>query len=386
MAEQKTVLIGKLSHRGNECLALRFPYDQEVIAAIKKVEGVTFSKTNRCWYVIERSNLLNEIVSACKGVAWVDYSMLANAVKPAAVETKVNAGSKNETEEALKILRIMEQKLHLKGYAKSTCKTYLEQFKLFMRFYHPAPLHELSEAEIRNYILYLVERKKMSKSTQNQAINAIKFFYEKVLGEERKVYHIERPFAEHRLPTVLNTEEVVALFEAVNNLKHRAMLMLIYSAGLRRSELLNLRKGDIDHVRSVVFVRGGKGKKDRQSLLAKTLKPILQNYLQEYKPNYWLFEGAGKARYSESSLHKILKQAVAKAGIVKEVKLHTLRHSFATHMLEAGASTRYIQVLLGHESPKTTELYTQVTSFSLNKLQSPLDRLVSNNLLKSGDE
>lgn len=385
MAGKKTVKIEPLYHRGQECLAIHFPFDRTIIGAVKQLDGAAFSKTHRCWYVAQRNSLLGEIMKVMKGVAWVDYGSLSR-VTMSATENKKQTPDIIDSDEALGIMRIMEQKLHLMGYSKPTCKTYLQQFKMFLRFYHPAPLHTLSEPEIRNYLLYLVEKRKMSKSTQNQAINAIKFLYEKVLGEERKVYHLERPFREHRLPVILNQEEVAAIFEAVTNLKHRTMLMVIYSAGLRRSELLNLRKGDIDHVRGVVFVRGGKGKKDRQTLLAKSLKPILERYVEEYKPGYWLFEGGDRGRYSESSLQKVLKQAVARTAITKEVTLHTLRHSFATHLLEAGASTRFIQELLGHESPKTTELYTQVTSFSLSKIQSPLDRLDQTRLLKNKEE
>jgi site-specific recombinase XerD len=189
------------------------------------------------------------------------------------------------------------------------------------------------------------------------------------------VYHLERPLKERKLPLVLNQDEIISIFGALNNIKHSAMLMLIYSAGLRRSELINLRIGDLDMSRQIVFIRGGKGRKDRQSLLAKNLNPLVKKYLFEYKPRFWLFEGEKGEQYSESSLQKVFKHAVLKAGVKKNAHLHSLRHSFATHLLESGASTRFIQVLLGHESTKTTEIYTQVTQFSLSKIQSPLDQL-----------
>lgn len=274
-----------------------------------------------------------------------------------------------------KALRMMEQQLHVKGYSDATATTYMAQFKLFLGFFPDSHPLDLGENEILVYLLYLVEKKELSRSTKNQAINAIKFFYEKVLRQEKAVYHIDRPLKEKKLPQVLSQEEIAALFDAVDNKKHKAMLMVIYSAGLRRSELLWLRKGDIDLYRNTVFVRGGKGHKDRQSILANSLVPLLQEYLAEYQPLYWFFEGRGGQRYSESSLQQILKNAARKAGIRKEVHLHMLRHSFATHLLEAGTATRYIQVLLGHESPKTTEIYAQVTKFGLDKVKSPLDQL-----------
>jgi site-specific recombinase XerD len=255
-----------------------------------------------------------------------------------------------------------------------------------MQFFYDSDPMDLGEEEIRNYLLYLVDKKKLSKSTQNQAINSIKFYYEKVLGQERKVYHLERPLREYRLPAVLSQEEVLKIFEATSNLKHRLMLMLIYSSGLRRSELLNLQVGDVDVNRGMVLIRGGKGRKDRQSVFANYLTPLLDEYLKKYKPGFWLFEGVGGEKYSASSLRQLLKAAVEKAGIRKRVRLHMLRHSFATHLLEAGTSTRYIQVLLGHQSPKTTELYAHVSRFALDRIKSPLDELASSRKLESRDE
>ncbi|MBS1559939.1 MAG: tyrosine-type recombinase/integrase [Bacteroidetes bacterium] len=284
------------------------------------------------------------------------------------------------------MLRLMEQKMHLKGYSPSTAKTYLDQFKRFLLFYRPHQPSELSEAEIRNYLLYLVEKKKVSRSAQNQAINAIKFFYEVVLKQERKVYYLERPMREFRLPSVLSQEEVLSLFKVTQNLKHKTMLMLIYSAGLRRGEMLRMRVGDIDFNRGTVLVKASKGRKDRQSILAQMLVPYLKKYLSEYKPAYWLFEGEKGGQYSERSIQQVLINAKKKAGIIKEATLHTLRHSFATHLLESGTSTRYIQVLLGHESSKTTEIYTHVSRFALDKIRSPLDDLAGSKFLKNKDE
>ena len=226
----------------------------------------------------------------------------------------------------------------------------------------------------------------MSRSTQNQAINAIKFFYEIVLRQERKVYYLERPLKERRLPEVLSQEEIANLFLVTGNLKHKAMLMMIYSAGLRRGELLRLRIGDVDFNRRVVFVKSSKGRKDRQSILARSIEPLLRQYLEDFKPKYWMFEGVGGGKYGERSIARVLERAAEKANIRKAMTLHTLRHSFATHLLEAGTSTRYIQELLGHESSKTTEIYTHVSSQALGKIQSPLDHLHQQHFLENGDE
>lgn len=190
---------------------------------------------------------------------------------------------------------------------------------------------------------------------------------------------------ERKLPEVLSIEEIITIFEALENIKHRAMIMLIYSAGLRRSELLNLLTGDVDLNRRIVFIRGGKGRRDRQSILAQNLIPVIQSYLKKHDPKAWLFEGLRGEQYSESSLRQVFQRAAKKAAIKKRVHLHMLRHSFATHLLESGTSTRYIQVLLGHESAQTTEIYTHVSRFALGRIQSPLDQMVTLKSLKSGD-
>ncbi len=386
----------KLFHRDLDCIAIYFPYDGYLISVTKQIEGILFSKTHRCWYVPDQAGLLKNLIAHFKRHnVEVDYSRINNANEllrkaDASVDelqtAEIIAPPPKEKTEAKKlvalnqeqqiVLRMMEQKLHLKGYTSNTTKTYLFQFKEFMHFYANSYPIELTDVDIRNYLLYLVEQKKVSKSTQNQAINAIKFFYEIVMGQVRQTYYIERPMKDRPLPQVLSEEEVVSIIQHAGNIKHTTMLMLIYAAGLRRSELMNLKPGDVDMDRLVVFIRGGKGRKDRQSILAKQLIPMLKEYMKEYRPKRWLYEGKDGERYSAASMQMVLKRAVEKAGITKHVKLHTLRHSFATHLLESGTSTRYIQTLLGHESSRTTEIYTQVSRFALDKIKSPLDNIL----------
>lgn len=391
------VKVDRLFHRDKHCLAIYFSIHHELKAAVRTIRGATFSMTHKCWYIENREGLLTEILTAFKDLAWVDIAFLKksnkNQSKPGenAKTLTGNSPKKKEPlpslpEEHIQVLRMMEQKLKLRGYSENTQRTYLQMFKEFLQFYANDNPVDLTEIEIRNFLVYLIEHKKISRSAQNQSINAIKFFYEKVLGQERKVYQLERPLKEKRLPEVLSQEEIMRIFEAIDNIKHRTMLMLIYASGLRRSELLNLRIGDVDMNRNIVFIRGGKGRRDRQSVMAQSLNPMLKEYMQKYTPKFWLFEGPGDTRYSESSLRQILHRAAKKAGIKKQVRLHMLRHSFATHLLEAGTSTRYIQVLLGHESPKTTEVYAHVSRFALDKLQSPLDHIANSKELKGGEE
>lgn len=374
------VKIESIHHRDIPCIALRFPYNKTLIAEVKKLPDVKFSKTHTCWYVPQRDTVLNEILHLFKEKAWVDYSALKPVAYTSSSDKTPDSVAPKESLPVLSanhqiMMRMMEQKLILKGYSNNTKRTYLQQVKEFLWFYNTTDVVEITESEIQNYMLYLVEKKKVSTSTQNQAINAIKFLLEKILKQDRRVYALDRPLREKRLPEVLSQNDILLIFSATENLKHKLMLMLIYSAGLRRSELLNLRNGDIDTHRRVILIRGAKGKKDRQSILAESLIPFLEQYTKEYTPVFWFFYGPGGTPYSATSLQKILKRAVAKAGIKKEVRLHMLRHSFATHLLESGTSTRYIQVLLGHESSKTTELYTHVANTGIYKIKSPLDTL-----------
>jgi len=222
---------------------------------------------------------------------------------------------------------------------------------------------------------YLVTKRHVSTSYQNQSINAIKFYYERVLGGKRKVYMIDRPREESYLPEVLNTEEITAILNATENLKHKALLMTIYSSGLRIGEAINLKIKDIDSQRMQIRVEQGKGKKDRYTLLGIKTLEILRKYVIQYKPKEWLFEGAKGEQYAPRSIQEILKKSVAKTNIKKRVTVHTLRHSFATHLLEAGTDLRYIQSLLGHANSKTTEIYTHITTKGFDQIKSPLDNL-----------
>ncbi len=266
-------------------------------------------------------------------------------------------------------------KLKEMRYSEHTIRTYVSLFEEFINYYHQYKLDDIDESMILAFVHYLVLDRKISISYQNQAINAIKFYYERVLGGQRKMYLIDRPRRDHALPVVLSESEVAAILNAINNLKHKAILMTIYSAGLRISEAIALKLSDIDSHRMQIRVAQAKGKKDRYTLLSPKTLDILRRYVKEYKPKHWLFEGQDGSTYSDRSIQNILKVAVKKTGIEKHVTVHTLRHSFATHLLENGTDLRYIQHLLGHESTKTTEIYTHVTTKGFDRIKSPLDKL-----------
>ena len=260
-------------------------------------------------------------------------------------------------------------------YSEKTIKTYSNSFEEFINYFHTLDIDTIDESRIITYLRYLVTERKVSASYQNQAINAIKFYYERVLGGQRKFYFIERPLSEKTLPVVLSQSEVLAILLATSNIKHKTMLMLSYSAGLRVSELVSLKVKDVDSQRMQTRIAQAKGKKDRYTILSQKALHMLRIYFKSYHPEEWLFEGDGKGPYSTRSMQAVMQYSVKKAGLLKKVSMHTLRHSFATHLLENGTDLRYIQSLLGHSSSKTTEIYTHITTKGFDQIVSPLDTL-----------
>jgi len=223
-----------------------------------------------------------------------------------------------------------------------------------------------------DYIL----KNKLSASFQNQIVNGVKLFFKQIQGATINVDLVHRPKREKLLPNVLSKEEVKEILEATHNIKHKAMLSLIYACGLRSGELLNLTPMHIDSKRGVIIIKQAKGKKDRIAPLGEKIIEMLRNYFVTFKPEKYLFEGQEKGnKYDARSLQQVLKQSLAKTSIKKPVTLHWLRHSYATHLLENGTDLRYIQEILGHKSSKTTEIYTHVSTKSIQKIKSPFDNL-----------
>ncbi len=288
-------------------------------------------------------------------------------------EKKVTVPYKILNERSLQILADLEQKLILKAYSPSTVKNYASSLTQFLAFFESRDVKDLNKEEIEAFVYHQITKYKISESTQNTLINAIKAYYEHVLGRERTVYEIQRPKKSMTLPNILSQEEIKGILGSVENLKHRTVLMLIYSAGLRISEAINLRSRDIHSDEGYIFIKGAKGKKDRKSVLSPVLLVLLRQYYKAYKPSYWLFEGQDGGQYSATSIQAVFRRAVEKSNSNPWATVHTLRHSFATHLLQKGTNLRYVQALLGHESSKTTEIYTHVLSISNKNIQSPLD-------------
>lgn len=269
----------------------------------------------------------------------------------------------------------LEQCLTLKRYSWRTVKAYKNCFRQFIRHYDEIKPSQLTRKHIDEYVAGLIREKRISESHQNQILSAIKMFYAEVVGQEEKVMNLIRPKRPEKLPHVLSEAEVTRLLQAISNLKHRCLMMLIYSAGLRLNEALNLRISDIQPENHRIFIRAGKGKKDRCSLLSEKVFVKLSEYFDVYRPVEWVFEGEQGGQYSARSVQKVFTMAKEQSKINPYATVHTLRHSFATHLLEKGVDLRYIQELLGHESSKTTEIYTHITRRGMDKIKSPLDDL-----------
>ena len=252
--------------------------------------------------------------------------------------------------------------LEQKRYSLNTQKIYLSYMCDFASMFRKYDLTKVSKDQINRYILWLIREKNISASQQNQRINAIKFYYEKVLGYEKQVYQIERPRKERKLPEVLSKEEIGAMLKVTSNLKHKCLIALIYTCGLRRSEAINLKNKDIDNKRMTLHLREAKGGKDRYINFPVSLLAMLREYQKEQRTKEYLFEGQYGGKYSAESVWKIVRLAAKQAGIRKRVYPHILRHSFATHHIEQGIDIRYIQDWMGHDSIKTTQRYTHVAN------------------------
>ena len=272
----------------------------------------------------------------------------------------------------MKQLQEIQQRLIIRRYSPSTVSTYLACLKNFFIYFKLQNTDDLSKEELLIYLEHLV-KKGYSKSAQNQHINAIKFYYEKFLEREKQYYYIDRPIKDKKLPIVLSKEEVQLLFNQIQNLKHRTILVIIYSCGLRISELINLRIKDIDTKRMLIQIRNSKGNKDRQVQLTNQILSLMKKYYNNYLPKNFLINGSSGGKYSTASIQKIIKRMALKAGIRKNITPHTLRHSFATHLLEDGIDIRYIQTILGHSNIQTTQIYTHVSSKHLKNIKNPTD-------------
>lgn len=365
-----TVLLKKELHRKNVRLVLLFKYNDDILSKIRKLPGYTWSKTLRGWYTdfntkniqLLKETLKNEVVFT------LDTSMYNKQLK-----APVQRNPRVISVENKEIIQSYVKYLKGKCYSESTIKTYFTFIADFFNHIQDTPLEAINNRTVELFIEDVFVPRNYSISTHRQFISAIKLF--KDFYPECKIENLalKRPAKSKVLPTVLSKEEVIDLLRFTRNLKHRAILAMIYSAGLRISELLHLQLNHIDIDRRQIIVKNSKGRKDRNIILAESFIPLLHNYLTSYNPQIYFVEGKPMQPYSAESIRAFLHKATKKAAIKKRVTPHTLRHSYATHLLENGIDLRYIQELLGHAKPETTMIYTHVSKKDLLKIESPLD-------------
>ena len=356
-------------------IGIKFTPDKLIQNLIKGLPDPKWSQQYNMAYIPNTKANLGIVFNTFKGVVWINYHKFFTN-RPINTHNKTLDVQWFRSRVTTPGYRLCPEeyllKLELKRYANSTVKTYVTFFELFINHHYNKKLKELNENDIRSFLQNLIQ-KEYSNSYINQAINAIKFYYEIVLDMPNRFYEIERPRKESKLPTVISKEEILSIIESTNNIKHRCIVQLLYGSGLRRGELLNLKLSDIDSKRMLIRVENSKGNKDRVTLLSKTALHDLRRYYTKYEPKVYLFEGNNGNKYSGVSVLKVVKTAAEKAKIRIVVTPHVLRHSFATHLLESGTDIRQIQVLLGHGSTKTTEIYTHVATNTFESIKNPLD-------------
>lgn len=373
--DKKCVTLKHLLIDTEKCIGFQFYSDKIIQAMLNELPGLQWSEQFKMVYVKNTPETLNLVFQKFRGVAWLNCSSFfpKSKLKQTNEAVDISWFKKRETEKTYRNCpEIYLKKLELKRYANSTVKSYVSCFEAFINHFAHMKLECINESDIRTYLQKLI-REGRSNSYLNMCINAIKFYYEVVLEMPNRFYDIERPRPEEKLPQVLAKEDVMNIIEHTNNKKHRCVVSLLYSAGLRRSELLNLKISDIDGKRMLIKVRSGKGNKDRYTLLSENVLLELRGYYKKWRPQTFLFEGTLGKKYSGESVAKVVREAAKRAGIKKRVTPHILRHSFATHLLESGTDLRYIQVLLGHKSTKTTEIYTHVATNIFLTIKNPLD-------------
>ena len=364
--------VGKKSY-----LQLHFQYDKDLIEIIKTFPGRIWQKDNKCWLINLEDDTIDKLNEAFSGYALLDFGKIpVTASRSAEIMTRKELSLAPLDEQDKTRIKKLRDFMEYRRYSPNTVRTYCEIITTYLRYIKPLKAdEEVKDTIIRFTNGYIMERK-LSCSYHNQAINALKLFYLKVHNATFKIDNIDRPRREYKLPNVLSKEEVRRLLEACVNTKHKSMLSLIYACGLRRNELLNLCPQDLDTKRGILIIRQAKGRKDRIVPLPEKIVALLREYFKKERPQKWLFEGQKKGtRYDERSIEEVMKKAVRLSGIKKNVTLHWLRHSYATHLLEAGVDLRYIQELLGHKSSRTTEIYTHVSTKSIQTIRSPYDTL-----------
>ncbi|CAN5271333.1 hypothetical protein BH11BAC5_BH11BAC5_28470 [soil metagenome] len=393
-------------HNEEECIGMYFTNTNTLNNVVKTIPGKRWTKTFKCWYVPLGKDSYHQIAAAFGELAQIDTTALRawlvekkKVNNSGAVSLPVIASVEKSKQPVVQspplrrpvkaqqpcvihsinahILPKMRELIILKGYSDKTETTYLGEMSQLLHTLGNMAADKLTPELIKRYLVYCNEKLGLEENTLHSRINAFKFYYEQVLGREKFFWEIPRPKKPFLLPKVISEEKILEGLLAVKNLKHRTLLLLAYSAGLRVSEAVSIKVVEINSDRMQIFLTGAKGKKDRLVTLSNTILLLLREYYKIYKPKEWLFEGQySNQHYSSRAAQQIFKAAYKKLQLPGKCSFHSLRHSFATHLLENGTDITYIQKLLGHSDIKTTLRYTHVSNRDASKIESPLDKIM----------
>jgi len=394
----KQVTLRPIDHYGEDCIGIFFERDPVIQNIVQKIAGGKWSKTKKCWWIPLNKESHARLLEVLKEEAKIDQEDLRQYLvyKKKSANNKVpipmpvatilkkedhligrdfrNYKKSKIHEVNAHVLPAMHQQLKLKAYSLSTIRTYLGEMAQLLNILNRIPADELSPDHLKRYLVYCIEKLKLTENTIHSRINALKFYYEQVLRKDKFFWEIPRPKKPIQLPRVLNKDEIAGILRAIKNLKHKTMIMLGYSCGLRVSEITGLKVTDLDEGRRLIFIRRAKGKKDRVVSLSPVMLIMLREYLTRYQPKEFIFEGQHPGKqYSIRSLENIIQEAKIRAGIKKAGSMHMLRHSFATHLLDKGTDVVFIQKLLGHNNIKTTLRYLHVTNKDILTILSPIE-------------
>lgn len=353
---KKEVVFSAGKHNDKAVIWCNFPKNDALLFVLKKqYPFCRWSNSNKCWYITDSAEIRKQVGLAPKEPS----ENLLHKIQP------INQLA----------MQNMANQLKLKAYSANTTKVYLGEFSQLLTIIKHHSVNELSPERLKSYLLYCVNELKLSEAHLHSRINALKFYFEQVLHKEKFFFEIPRPKSKSTLPKVLDTKDIKKLFDVTINPKHKLMLQLCYGMGLRVSEIVKLKITDIDSKRMQVLIENSKGKSDRYVNLPETVLPLLRTYYKAYKPKHFLFEGQYGGEYSIRSVQAVFKNGMRLAKINKPVGIHSLRHSYATHLLEYGTDMAFIQKLLGHSDMKTTMIYAKVGKKEIQKVKSPLDQM-----------
>lgn len=371
-----TITLSSLVHKNTSQIAIDFAFNEDLKHYITAFEGVNWSKTHNTFYLKHTADNKKRIYAYLrKRHHFVDYSALqAPALVPLSTAPAKKSGPLGTLKKVhLDALSSFNNYMLQKRYSQSTIENYVGLLSIFFRYYTAKDILAITKIDIEEFNQNYILGNGYGRTFQNQIISALKLFYSHHSNIHLDISHIERPNKDKRLPEVLSLEEVKQLLTNVKNVKHKTMLSLVYACGMRIGEALALKMDAIDGTRGFIHIKHAKGAKDRYVPLSERTLVLLRHYYKLYKPKVYLFEGIAGQVYSQESCRKVLRTAVRSTVIKKHVTLHTLRHSYATHLLENGTDIRYIQDILGHNSPKTTMIYTHVSTHSLKNIKNPFD-------------